>query len=63
MDEQLNNFIPLSIMPNDIDEHMNISEYITKFKCDVQGTADYDCSNSLSDMTTSEELHASRTKK
>ena len=55
MDEQLNNFIPLSIVRSD--EHMNVSKYITKFKRDAQGTANYDCSNSLSDMTASEELH------
>lgn len=45
MDEQLNNFIPLSIIRNV--GHMNISKYITKFKRDVPGTADYDCLNFL----------------
>lgn len=61
MDEQLNNFIPLSIVRND--QHINISEYTTKFKRDVQGTADCDCPNSLSDMTTWKDLHPGRTKK
>ena len=34
------------------DEYINISEYITKLKRDVQGTANHGCPNPLSEMTT-----------
>ena len=61
MDEQLNNFIPLGSTFND--ERINISEYTTKFNRDEQGTTDYYCPNSWSDMTTWADLHTGRTKK